>query len=140
VRFSMNRLVAVLALMLVASRPPHNLLAHRPGLWSIEPTPTLIRWIEIHHLDDAARSGIFHVEVLARVRGEPASKVQHVAPHLAITTAALQRSVLGPLTRGSVYPETFDGAYAAWKKARDAGGPAPICESSVLECLGAARE
>ena len=116
-----------------------DLFAHKPGLWSIAPDGPIRRWVEIHELAGARATGIFHVEVLGLRRGDPSWKVQHLAPHLAITQAALQRSVVKALTTGSVYPETFDSAYAQWRRARDAGGDAPVCPSTVLECLSADR-
>ena len=122
-------------LALLVSEAGHDLLGHRPGLWSIAPDGKTDRWIEIHHLDEAKSSGVFHVEVLGRRRGDPVWKIRHIAPHLAVTTEALNRSVVEPLKRGSVYPETFDGAYAAWRKAKSEGGNAPICESTVIECM-----
>ena len=112
-----------------------DLLANQSGLWSIEPDGQVARWVEIHNLEEAKATGIFHIEVLGRRHGDPAWKVQHLVPHLAITAAALQRSVVKPLRQGSVYPETFDSAYSTWRTHRDAGGDAPVCDSSVTACM-----
>jgi len=112
-----------------------DVLSHRPGLWAIDPDGPITRWVEIHNLSDAKSTGIFHVEVLGLRHGDPAWKVQHLVPHLAITQAALQRSVVKPLKQGSVYPETFDSAYSQWQKTRDAGGDASVCESTVTACI-----
>jgi uncharacterized protein DUF5086 len=135
---SARHLTAMTALLLSLAGQKPDLFAHRTGLWSLAPQGDTLRWIEIHNLDEAGRSGVFHVEVLARRRGDPAWKVKHVAPHVAITTAALERSVVAPLTRGAVYPETFDAAYRKWQEARSAGGRAPVCDSTIDECLRAA--
>src|SRR5262245_23616993 len=94
-----------------------DLLSNKTGLWSIAPDGPVTRWVEIHNLNEAAATGIFHVEVLGVRQGDPNWKVQHLVPHLAITAAALQRSVVKPLKKGSVYPETFDNAYSQWQKA-----------------------
>ena len=112
-----------------------DLLSYQPGLWSIDPDGSITRWVEIHNLDDAKKTGVFHVEVLGLRHGDPAWKVQHLVPHLAITEAALQRSIVKPLKQGSVYPETFDSAYSRWRKTRDAGGDAPVCDSTVTACM-----
>ena len=97
----------------------------------------MIRWVEIHNLGGAKQTGLFHVEVLGRRRGDPAWKVEHLVPHLAITTAALRRSIVEPLAGLSVYPETFEDAYRLWQKAGGAAGKRPICESTVDDCLRA---
>ena len=128
-------IIAASAAILTLSAQVVDLFGHRAGLWSIEPDGSTTRWVEIHNLEEAKTTGIFHVEVLGRRRGDPAWKIQHLAPHLAITTAALQRSVRKPLTRGSVYPETFDAAYSEWCKARDGGGNTPVCSSTVAACI-----
>ena len=128
-------LAACAGLTLLVGEVRHDLLGHRPGLWSIAAEGKLTRWVEIHNLDEAKRSGLFHVEVLGRRQGDPTWKIQHIAPHLAVTAAALDRSVVKPLKRGAVYPETFDSAYAAWRKAKSEGGNAPVCESTVVECI-----
>ncbi len=59
----------------------------------------------------------------------------HLTRHTAITRAALERSVVGPLAGPGVYPEAFLGAYGRWLKAQKAGGRAPICEFTIDRCL-----
>jgi hypothetical protein len=112
-----------------------DLFDHRPGLWSLPAEGETLRWVEIHDVEEAKRSGVFHIQVLSRRRADPAWKVQSVAAHMAITVAALERSVVSRLLTGSVYPERFDEAYRSWLKAREAGLAAPVCDTTVVRCL-----
>jgi len=132
-----NQLVTLVVLALMAAGQKPDLLTHRPGLWSLPPRGDMVRWVEIHDLDQARKSGLFHIEVLGRRRGDPAWKIEHLLPHMAITTMALRRSIVEPLTAGSVYPETFDDAYRRWQKTGASAGGAPICETTLDECLRA---
>jgi hypothetical protein len=110
------------------------LYTHAAGLWQIAAKGSLTRWIEIHNLDEAKQSGVFHIEVLGRARDKARGPVEHVRSHMAITPAALARSVLKPLKTGSVYPESFNSAHARWlalpASARD------VCDRTVIACLG----
>ena len=77
---------------------------------------------------------LFHVSVLSREKGRPVWNLKHVVPHMAITEAALRRSVTGPAPKQRMsYPEQYDEGYSQWRKLR-AQANAPICETSVLEC------
>ena len=111
-----------------------DLLGHKWGLWALDPVGSTQRWVEIHNLIGADEHTVLHIEVLAREAGAPVWRVAHLAPHMAITVDALRRSVRKPLQRGSVYPETFDYAFAQWSRDHDAGH-APICTTSVDQCL-----
>jgi hypothetical protein len=110
------------------------LFAHRPGIWEIAGKGGLRRWIVIHNLDEAKGTGIFHIEVIGREKGRPSWDIRRICNHMAVTQGALARSVLRPLKSGAVYPESFDDAYARWKKDAEAGNRV-ICDRSVLECL-----
>jgi len=77
---------------------------------------------------------LYHIEVLGRMTAQPVWQIVHVVSHMAITEAALKRSVTGASHERAVYPETFDGAYSAWRR-HNASGDAPICGRSVLEWL-----
>jgi len=103
-------------------------------IWSITPTEKTERRIVIHNPEEARKSGIFHIEVLGRDRGDAVWQVRRLAPHMAITKAALERSVVAPLERGAVYPEAYDDAYAGWRRENGGRGGA-VCRSSVSECL-----
>src|SRR5262245_57705722 len=124
-----------LAMLLVVAVTEHDLFAHSSGLWSLPPNGSQLRWVEIHNLSEARTSGLFHVEVLARKRNAPSWQVEHLVPHLAITTPALRKSVVAPIQRGAVYPETFDYAFSAWQKDHDKGKDAPVCETTIDDCL-----
>jgi hypothetical protein len=109
------------------------LFKHELGLWQIAPQGTLSRWIEIHNLEEAKRSGVFHIEVLGQRKAKTRQPLQHLKSHMAITLNALKRSVVRPLRSGSVYPESFDGAYARWRAL-----PEPerqVCDRTITECL-----
>jgi hypothetical protein len=123
-------------LFMIASQSG-DLFDHRAGLWSLPAVGETLRWVEIHNVEEARRSGVFHIQVLSRRRADPAWKVQSVAAHMAITVAALQRSVVSRLSTGSVYPEQFDEAYREWERARRAGTAAPVCDTTVDRCLPA---
>ena len=111
-----------------------DLLRHRPGLWALEPVGATRRWVEIHNLVGADEHTVLHIEVLAQETGAPAWRLEHLAPHMAITVDALRRSVRKPLLRGAVYPESFDYGFAQWTRDQQAGH-AHICTTSVDQCL-----
>lgn len=111
-----------------------DIFRHAPGIWEIGGKGDLERWIVIHNLGEAAETGTFHIEVLGREKGSSAWSVLRLCPHMAVTLDALKKSVLRPLKTGTVYPEAFDDALAAWK--RDAGkGIKVVCTTSILDCL-----
>ena len=103
-------------------------------IWALRPTAKERRWLVIHDRDSAIVEGVFHVEVMALAKGAEPWRVRHLAKHLALTEEVLRASIIKPLKRGAVYPESFDDAYAQWKR-QNQEGMAPICRSSVLECL-----
>jgi hypothetical protein len=111
-----------------------DILRHENGLWSLEPVSSIRRWIVIHNLRGADEGTVLHIEVLARNHNAPAWQVDHLAPHIAITMAALSRSVRTPLMRGGVYPESFDYALRHWTEQRRTG-LAPVCTTTVDRCL-----
>ena len=111
-----------------------DLQQHKVGIWSIKGTKTQQRWLIIHNLDEAKSTGTYHIEVIGRGNKDPAWKVEHIAGHMAIREAALAASVLKPLTKGDVYPETFENAYHAWQQS-NAGKGGEICEQTVIDCL-----
>jgi hypothetical protein len=130
----------MLAALLVGSHPSllhalddDALFKHELGLWQIAPRGALARWIEIHNLDEAKRSGVFRIEVLAQRKGKTRQPIQHLKAHMAITLNALKRSVVRPLRSGSVYPESFTAAYARWQALPEA--QRQVCDRGVTECL-----
>jgi hypothetical protein len=103
-------------------------------LWTLPSADGTSRWLEIHNLKGPRDEGLFHIEVLERDEGDPVWKFRRLAPHMAVTEAALRASIVKPLEKGSVYPESFDEAYRAWKSA-GAAGYAFVCTSTVAACL-----
>jgi len=111
-----------------------SLQTHPAGIWSIAATPKENRWLIIHNLAQAKQSGIYHIEVIARGKGDPVWKIKHVANHLAISETALQRSILAPLNKGAVYPESFESGYHRWQQQNNGAG-GEICQTDVVRCL-----
>lgn len=103
-------------------------------IWSIENTAKQNRWIIIHNLNDANNTGIYHIEVIAKNKKDPAWKIIHLANHIAITKEALLASVIKPLSKGEVYPESFDGAYSKWQQENNGKG-GTVCNTSILDCM-----
>lgn len=116
---------------LVAAPPPD---VYSTDYWQIAGPPGKVTWVEIHNRAEAPTSGVAHVEVLARKQGAPVWEVEHVCAHLAVTTAALQRSVMRPYRTRSVYPEAFITAYQRWK-ADEQKGVAVVCSTSIQDVL-----
>jgi Domain of unknown function (DUF5086) len=104
------------------------------SIWMLAPTSNEIRWLEIHHVERGGPNSVYHVSVLARGKSDPVWKVQHLVPHIAITDAALRRSVIELTVRiRPSYPETYDDAYRRWL-ALKSDGKAATCDTSIIEC------
>ncbi|MGS8176728.1 DUF5086 family protein [Pseudomonas aeruginosa] len=95
-------------------------------LWSLPAAPGLSRWLIVHNLSS----------VLERRQGQQPWQFQRLAAHLALTEQALRASIVAPLKRGGVYPESYQFAYRQWQE-RQAAGQAPVCRRTVDECLRA---
>jgi hypothetical protein len=104
------------------------------GIWSIGDGPGMKRWIVIHDPGSSRANGVYHIEIVGRKTGDPAWRIVHLVPHMAITAKALQASVVEPLESGAVYPESFDDAYAAWQAQNDGAG-GNVCTTTVIECM-----
>ena len=127
-------LMMLLALLAPICASAEWMQAISGDIWALQASAGETRWLVIHDRDSIATDGFFHIEVLTQAKGAEPWRFRHLAKHLAITEEALRASIVKPLKRGAVYPESFDDAYAQWKKAY-AEGNAPICRSSVLTCL-----
>ena len=104
------------------------------GIWSINGTGKEQRWIVIHNLADGKKTGIYHIEVIQKATGAPSWQIERLVKHMAITEAALKRSVVKPLNSGAVYPEAFDDARAEWQ-AQNGGKGGEVCSTSVIDCM-----
>ncbi|MBU0990987.1 MAG: DUF5086 domain-containing protein [Proteobacteria bacterium] len=111
-----------------------DIFEYPTGIWAIAGLPDQDRWIIIHNLEEAKKTGVFHIEVIGREKGQPVWSIKHICNHMAVSAEALRRSVIRPLKTGAVYPESFDTAFAEWKK-KAANNEAPVCRTSVTECL-----
>ena len=103
-------------------------------LWSIRSDEGKVRWIEIHNLATAAADGVYHLEVLERFSAAPVSQFKPLARHMAVTEAALRASLVEPLGKGSVYPESYAEAFSRWRAAQ-AENHAFVCKVSINDCL-----
>jgi len=103
-------------------------------IWQLPSSATGSRWLIIYNLASAETDGIYHIEVIEQPFGAEAWNIKHVANHLAVTPEALRASIIKPLKKGAVYPESFENAYAEWKK-QNVQGDASVCNTSVVECL-----
>lgn len=130
--------VRKVALLLLASLAPvavaADVASHKAGIWSLAPAQGMKRWVVIHNVDGGHASGVYHIEVIGRKKGEAAWQIHHLVRHMAITEQALQASVKAPMNSGGVYPETFDNAYAQWQK-ENGGKGGSICSTSVDDCM-----
>ena len=111
-----------------------DLFQHEIGIWSIQGTAEKNMWVIIHNLKEAKDTGVFHIEVIARKVDDPAWKIEHVVKHMAITKIALSASVLKPLHKGAVYPETFDNAFEEWRN-QNSGRGGYVCTTSIIDCM-----
>jgi hypothetical protein len=111
-----------------------DIFGHKPGIWQIADSAGQKRWLIIHNLEDAKNTGLFHIEIIGRNKGQPVWSIVRLCDHMAISQEALRRSVIRPLKSGGVYPESFDAAYAKWKNKSDQGR-SDICTTTVADCL-----
>ena len=124
----------ILLLFLPAIVVAEDIASNTTGIWSIAPAETMRRWVVIHNLQEAKVSGIYHLEVIGRKNGDAAWQIKHLVPHMAITKEALEKSIIKPLNKGGVYPETYENAYSKWVKENNGKGGV-ICKTSILECM-----
>jgi hypothetical protein len=102
--------------------------------WALPGTASDLRWLEIHKIEGIGADAVYHVSVLSRRKADPVWNLKYAVPHMAITDAALGRSVAPAASRmGAAYPETYEEAYRGWRALREKG-TAPICTTTVLEC------
>jgi hypothetical protein len=102
--------------------------------WMLPGTAGDLRWVEIHKVEGVGANAVYHISVLRRLKTDPVWNLKHVVAHMAITGAALSRSVAPKLSHmGAAYPETYDEGYKEWLKLREKGS-APICDATVIEC------
>jgi hypothetical protein len=104
------------------------------SIWMLPATASELRWLEIHKIEGVGSEALYHISVLSRGKADPVWNLKHDVAHMAITDAALSRSVATRASRmGASYPETYDEGYMAWLAQREKGN-APICKTTVVEC------
>lgn len=124
------------SIMQSASASNEAINNHSKGIWSIANTDKEQRWIVIHNLPEARTTGIYHIEVIQKAKDAPAWKIVRLVSHMAITEAALKRSIVKPLDSGAVYPEPYDNALTQWQ-AQNNGKGGEVCNTTVLACIPA---
>ncbi len=107
--------------------------------WQIGGPPGETRYIEIHTLVEAPKTGIAHISILSRKKGAPVWEFDRLVPHLAITTEALRDSVIKPTKDRGSYPEEFEYEYARWKT-EQVQGKAFVCEVPVSQYLASIKK
>ncbi len=122
----------IFSTVIARAEEPRNV--YSTDFWEIAGPPTKQTWVEIHNGKQAQATGIAHVSVLARKKGAPAWDLEWVCAHIAITTDALQRSVLRPFKTRGAYPERYDEALRRWQE-EDKNGRAAICSTSIAQWL-----
>lgn len=106
--------------------------------WILPAVPGELRWVNLKEPSQNSADGILHIEVLARApRGKPWA-FKRLAAHMAITEQALQASVVKAGSYGGVYPESYYEARKRWD-ALAAEGKAPVCTTTLLDCLKSVR-
>lgn len=100
-------------------------------IWTLEAPNGYTRWLILRTQVKDKNGDLYHVEILERKDGDPEWKFERLAAHMALTENALRWSIGMPLSKGDVYPESFDDAYAIWKESRNP----PICSTNVEDCL-----
>jgi len=131
-----RRFIICMVMLSIASSSAFavDFFAHQAGIWSIDPTEKLERWVIVHDIENSVNSGIYHIEVIGRAHNAPAWQVERLVRHMAITEKALKASVKKPLIKGAVYPESFDSAYAEWRQ-ENKGKGGMVCDTTVLDCI-----
>ena len=132
--FTLGVLLSVGSTLMVASAAVGNNDFSLMSVWKLPGTPIEDRWLEVRSIDGSDANVLYHVSVLSRKKGSQVWDIKHIVPHMAITAAALRRSVV-QLASGErdSYPESYDNGYRQWLQARSEGS-APICATSVIEC------
>ncbi|MGB8356498.1 MAG: DUF5086 family protein [Chthoniobacteraceae bacterium] len=107
------------------------------AMWVVDETAKTVTWVEIHQTDDTQTTGIFHVSVYLRGKN-PRSDALWVCHHLAITREALERSLIRPLKRLGLYPESFEAGYHDWQQDQKKG-TAFVCTTTIADFVKAQR-
>jgi hypothetical protein len=126
--------IAVFCIFTVPARAESKPDIYSTAFWLIPGPPEKITWVEIMNREEARTTGIAHVWVLARRKGAPSWEIEHVSCHIAITTEALQRSVIQPYKTRGAYPDSYFEALGRWHN-EEKKGTAIICTTSIADCL-----
>jgi post-segregation antitoxin (ccd killing protein) len=129
-----HRLLFLNLSLWVSSAFSADLDVHSAGIWTIESAQGMSRWVVIHNFDEAKAAGIYHIVVIGRRDGDAEWQILHLVRHMAISGEALSRSVIEPLKKGAVYPESFNDAFDIWRKENNGAG-GKVCHASVVECM-----
>ena len=130
--------VVVCVLFVVTGLPAHGAeIWAKPitlGAWSLDGPQGIKRWLFVHAVP-SDKDPNFHIEVLQAKSDDPAWQFDRLMPHMAISEAALRRSIVGQLKRRPPYPEAYDVAYRSWLES----ARREVCATTVTECLAASN-
>jgi hypothetical protein len=84
----------VLVATIICNTLPQNTNVYTSDYWIISDSGDKYIWIEIHNREEAQKTGIAHISVLSRLKSGPVYEFKRIYAHLAITTDALQKSVI----------------------------------------------
>jgi len=94
----------------------------------------MMPWVIIHDMENSVNNGVYQIQVIGRIHDAPVWQVERLVRHMTITEKAFKASVKTPLTKGAVYPKSFDNAYASWRQENNGSG-GMIYDTTVLECM-----
>ncbi len=100
-------------------------------IWSLDAPNGFTRWLILREQAKGQHGDLYHVEVLELKDGAKPWEFKRLEAHMALTENALRWSIGRAMSKGDVYPETFDNAYAMWKEERKP----PICKTNISDCL-----
>jgi len=137
-RINLRLCHVVICVLLVVTGPVHGSdIWAQPitlGAWKLDGPRGFKRWLVVHAVS-SDRDPNFHIEVLQAKSGDPAWQFDRLVAHMAISDAALRRSIVGPSKQRYPYPEAYEAGYRSWlQSARP-----EVCATTVNECLAASR-
>jgi hypothetical protein len=90
-------------------------------------------WCVIRAYDST--EAVYHIEVVCKGSKNPSWQIEKLAPHMAITPEALEKSVRKPKNKGDVYPEQYEEHKKKWDENKLNGIQPVVCKETIKECL-----
>lgn len=100
-------------------------------------TPKVTRWAAVHVTpDEAAGDPYYHVEVFDHPKGAKPWVFKRLSQHMVITGEALEKSRIKSRARTYTYKDVeFRIVYKHWLNNRQEQAQAPVCKTTIEECL-----